>query len=54
PSESKIERYRKKQGEEAEIGRAISGMLKPVQGKSRWIGGKMVVVIGDGDFKGRK
>ncbi|KAF9082462.1 hypothetical protein BGX27_004528 [Mortierella sp. AM989] len=47
----KIARYRKEQGEKAEVGRAIGGMLRTarLRAKDR----RVMVVIGDGDFKGR-
>jgi hypothetical protein len=51
---SKVERYRKEQGEKSEVGKAISGMLSAVRSRAKINSRRPMVVIGDGDFKGRK
>lgn len=49
----KVARYRKDEGEKAEVGRAIGGMMKAVRARSVIEERRPLVVIGDGDFKGR-
>ncbi|KAF8921664.1 hypothetical protein BGZ58_004052, partial [Dissophora ornata] len=51
--EFKVTRYRKEQGEKAEVGRAINGMLKVARMRAKIDKRKAMVVIGDGDFKGK-
>lgn len=53
-SKSKIGRYRMEQGEKAEVGRAIAGMLKVIRDRVKSDQRKAIVAIGDGNFKGRK
>ena len=49
----KVARYRKDEGEKAEVGRAIGGMMKAVRTRSVIEERRPLVVIGDGDFRGR-
>ncbi|KAG0365697.1 hypothetical protein BGZ54_006298, partial [Gamsiella multidivaricata] len=47
----KVARYRKKQGEKIEVGRAINGMLRAAQKGAKVGQRKPMAFIGDGDFK---
>ena len=51
--ELKFARYRKDEGEKAEVGRAIGGTMKAVRARSVIEERRPLVVIGDGDFRGR-
>ncbi|KAG0329838.1 hypothetical protein BGZ99_000067 [Dissophora globulifera] len=53
---SKVAKYRKDQGEKAEVGRAIGGMIKATRAQADMPNvekRKALVVIGDGDFRGK-
>ncbi|KAF9432749.1 hypothetical protein BGZ76_010379 [Entomortierella beljakovae] len=47
----KIARYRKEQEEKAEVGQAIAGILRVARKRAKKVKRKVVVAIGDGDFK---
>lgn len=50
----KVAKYRKEQGEKAEVDRAIEGMLKAARERASIAERRALVVIGDGDFGSRR
>ncbi|KAG0304984.1 hypothetical protein BGZ98_004744 [Dissophora globulifera] len=49
----KVAKYRREQGEKAEVDRAIAGMLKATRERASIAERRGLVVIGDGDFRGK-